>query len=760
MLDRLQRVRQTGDLQWEALCPVHDDTEPSLCIGVSANDGRVLINCQAGCDTTAIVQAIGLRMRDLFPPSNGNGRRRRGLGSPVRTYDYLDEAGRLLFQVCRFHPPGQNKTFRQRAPGPDGSWTWRTRDVRKIPYGLPKVRQDIRQGAPILWVAEGEKDAEAIWRTGQTATCNPEGAGGWRHHFWRDIFQGLELPDTFEGVRIVADPDEAGRRHARAVLASYREFRQQWGAPLPEAEATEPPGDRDVHDHLEAGGALEDLEALRAEAAPDVSANGGGGGPSPDLRGDAPFWPWPHNDTGNAHALNARHGQDMRWCDPFERWYIWDGQVWKPDHSCRSVHNTQSVGDAIREAAKEAWEQAARTGEEEDERTAKRLSKWGNRSAMTGKRHGMLSCLKPLRPVTPEQFDSDPMLLNVQNGIVDIGDGGVLRPHDRDAHFTQIAPVEYHPEAEAPTWEAFLDTVLAGDRAMIAYLQRLVGTTLIGLVPQLLAFLHGAGNNGKSTFLGVLNRMLGGYATIGDPELLVPGNQSDPRLYWLAELRGVRLATFEEPDTGRLDEPAVKRLTGGTEITARSPYGRPFTFRPQATLFLASNSKPQVRGTDEGIWRRMRLIPFEVEIPKEDVVEQYDEILMAEAPGILAWCVRGALDYLERGEAAPRSVSEATQDYRNSQDLLGGFLSECCDIMPQARIATQTLYDAFREWCQDAGLRPWSKMAFARAISERGFTNKTPGGSILRVTRNGRRMRAFQGLCLIPREAEERSYKD
>jgi putative DNA primase/helicase len=327
----------------------------------------------------------------------------------------------------------------------------------------------------------------------------------------------------------------------------------------------------------------------------------------------------------------------------------------------------------------------------------------------------------PPIPILPDALDADPWLLNVANGTIDLRTGE-LRAHRREDLLTRLAPVEYDPDAQAPCWAAFLERIFAGDGELIGFLRRAVGYSLTGQTGEQVFFiLHGTGANGKSTLLEALGAMLGDYGAKTPTETLLikrsAGISND-----VARLRGARLVTAVEAEDGqRLAESLVKQLTGGDTITARFLYQEAFEFAPTFKLWLATNHKPTIRGTDYAIWRRIRLIPFAVTIPEKEQDRTLPDKLKAELPGILAWAVRGCLEWQREGLGLPEAVKAATAAYQVEQDTLAAWLDACCILSPTATARAGQLYKNYRAWAEENGERPMTGHKFGRTLTERGF---------------------------------------
>ncbi len=358
--------------------------------------------------------------------------------------------------------------------------------------------------------------------------------------------------------------------------------------------------------------------------------------------------------------------------------------------------------------------------------------KWALESEFAPRLKAMIELAKsePRIPLLPRQLDANPWLLNCLNGTLDLHTG-TLRQHRREDLLTKLCPVEYDANAPCPQWMAFLSDVMSRNQALIDYLQRAVGYSLTGNVAeQCLFFLYGTGQNGKSTFLGTIQAMLGDYAMQAIAELLmVRANEQHPTER--ADLFGIRfVATIEVESGKRLAEALVKQLTGGDRMRARRMREDFWEFEPTHKIWLAANHKPVIRGQDYAIWRRIRLIPFTVKIPDEKKDATLPDKLKAERPGILAWAVQGCLAWQRNGLAEPDEVTQAVHEYRAEMDVIGQFLRECCVIRPkQPDIKTRSsvLHKAFCKWSGDSSI---SQKAFTDWLLEQGHAKKIGGDGL------------------------------
>jgi len=423
-------------------------------------------------------------------------------------------------------------------------------------------------------------------------------------------------------------------------------------------------------------------------------------------------------DLGNGQRFTRDHGQRVRYCQDYGGFLVFDGKRWQRDRR----RETETLA---KETTRGIYGEAERA-QDEDER--KKLAKWAIQSESKIRLDAMLFCARsePNIPIEADELDSAPRLLNVGNGTL-ILDGGELKAHDPQDHITKLAPVEYDPDAKAPTWEGFLKRVLPSE-ALRRFVQRAVGYSLLGeATEEVLFFLYGTGANGKSTFANTILEVLGDYARQAPPELLTIKGHSHPTE--LAMLKGARFVASVEVEKGkRLAESLVKQLTGRDRISARFMRQDFFDFEPTHTIFLAANHKPVVRGTDLAIWRRIKMVPFTVTIPEAEREPRLQQKLRAELPGVLAWAVRGCLDYLEHGLGEPEEVRAATEEYRTEMDVLAAFIDECCVVSPRTEAKATPLYNAYKGWCEAASEKPETQRAFGSRLTERGFERKKRGG--------------------------------
>ena len=421
-------------------------------------------------------------------------------------------------------------------------------------------------------------------------------------------------------------------------------------------------------------------------------------------------------DLANARRFAVLFGDDARFTAA-RGWFVWDGRRWAHDEKSVAVialckRTALSIFDEIRNAA----DQAAAF------RHARRSQSKNSIAAME-----YLARSEPGIAVPLTRFDADPWLLNVANGTLDLRTGA-LRPHTKSDLCSKMTEVAFDPDADCPRWLAFLNQVL--DREdVVAYIQRAVGYFLTGRTSeQVLHFFFGLGANGKSVFCEVLELLLGDYALVAAPELIMARrHQGIPND--VARLRGARLVTMNETSQGaRFDEAKLKDLTGGDTLTGRFLHAEYFDFQPTHKLLIRGNHKPAITGTDEGIWRRLRLIPFTVQIPPGQQDHALLDKLRAELPGILRWAVDGCLEWQRDGLNPPPSVAEAVALYREEADVLGRFIEERCIVRNLAQVKSSALYQAYQRYCEDAGERWIPSRDLPQEMQRRGFQHRRGHG--------------------------------
>jgi putative DNA primase/helicase len=419
-------------------------------------------------------------------------------------------------------------------------------------------------------------------------------------------------------------------------------------------------------------------------------------------------------DAGNAQRFATQHRAWIRYCYAWRAWLAWSSHCWQRDPGDRAMQLAKATAQSI------YYEIGDTTTPEE----RKQIAKWAVLSESEPRLRAMLALAQsePGIPVTPEQLDTDPWLLACENGTLELRTR-TLRLHRREDLITKCIPVPYDPAASCPTFTRFMDRIFAGNGRLIAFVQRAIGYSLTGdTTEQALFIFWGTGSNGKTTLLNTAVTMLGGYALSTRPEtFMVKSGEAIPND--VAQLKGARLVIAVEAEAGhRLAESLIKQATGGDPLTARFMRAEFFSFTPTFKIFLATNHRPAIRGTDHAIWRRVRLIPFTITIPDDQQDRHLTDKLRAEWPGILAWAVAGCLDWQQHGLGLPDEVRVATENYRVDMDVLGAFIRDKCVVGLGAQVAASDLYGAYKAWCDVSGEKVLAARTFGLHLRERGFT--------------------------------------
>lgn len=422
-------------------------------------------------------------------------------------------------------------------------------------------------------------------------------------------------------------------------------------------------------------------------------------------------------DDGNAKRFIEQFGTTVRYNRAIG-WLRWTGTHWKPD--------PEGVMRMARVCARTIAEEAITI---DDEKFAKKVRSWGHSSLMASRLESMTRIAKCDASiwVEPENLNRNPCLLNCPNGTIDLRTGH-LCPHKPSDLITQIARVNFDNEAKCPRWMQFLGEIQSP--AVIQSLQLMAGYSLTGLMTERAMFIpYGTGANGKSVFLDTFMHILGDYAT-SLPASTIMRQQYDTRMVmnYMATLHGRRFVHASEADASQhLSEQAIKTVTGDQTLTAEMKYKDPFSFTPTFKLWLATNHKPRITGTDNAIWTRIRLIPFSITIEND----QQDPFLLqyleeTESEGILQWAVLGCLAYLKclsekRRPEMAMEIADATDEYKSEQDILGSFIEDNLLAKNDSKVSSSGLYKRYQKWCENNGHRPMSNTKMSIEVKQRGI---------------------------------------
>lgn len=590
-----------------------------------------------------------------------------------------------------------------------------------VPGGFERLRQ-----AKNVLRVEGEADALAVfpllpddWAV-VTNTCGaksvPENIG---------IFAG-------KTVYSLGDADEPGQIGAAKLADKIQGVADLVKVPELPYEV-EPDHGKDLRDWLNEGHTFADLQAL-CEAAPkhEKQKRGKNRASRVSLSNDSGSDPWTdigrdqgRTEVANSRRFNARHADRVGYVNAWQKPLIWTGKQNQIDDSGAVLRLGKEVADSL-------WAEVVTNPSDDAVRFAVESSKASKIAAAT--RLAMAEV-----PIDVADLDANPWLLNCDNGTIDLRTGK-LRPHRREDWITKICPTRFNPDAPSYHFDRFLESTLES-ALVIDFLRRLAGYCLTGLVSeQILPVFWGGGANGKTTLLNAWQDTLGSdYSGAAPASLLMERKQSEHPTE-LADLFGRRVVVASETNQGaKLAESTVKQLTGGDIISARRMREDFWTFKPTHKLLLLTNHKPQIKGTDEAIWRRIVLIPFVRKFWNPDKGEtgpaelRQDKTLAdrlhAEREGILAWMVRGCLEWQKDGLQIPDAVRVATAEYRSESDTVGRFIAECCitgnpDVF---KVRFSDLYARLESWCNDSGDNLPSRKFTGQYLQDQRFRDRHSG---------------------------------
>jgi putative DNA primase/helicase len=402
----------------------------------------------------------------------------------------------------------------------------------------------------------------------------------------------------------------------------------------------------------------------------------------------------------------------------WKKWLVWNGTHW-------SLDDGYLIHDRGLQMIRGMYDELLKTA---DYRDSLDIEKHAMQSESARRRKALIEVASwiPELNVQTDDLDKDPWLLNVRNGTVDLRTGEI-RGHRPEDLITRCANVDYDPKAGCTEWRKFLTEIMNYNTDLIRFIQNATGWAVTGdTSEQTMFILFGTGANGKSTFLNTVMNLLGDYAVATPTQTFMKKN--DNMTNDLARLRSTRFVTTTETEQGRrLSEPLIKQITGNDRITARFLYGEYFNFVPTFKIWMATNHKPVIKGTDHGIWRRIKLIPFTTRIEDERQDKHLEQKLMAEGPGILNWLLEGAKRWCKEGLRPPKIVVNATDEYRAEMDVIGDFIRERCVQKTGVSIRARELFKCYQDWCDENNERACSERFFGLRLKEIGIEQKRLG---------------------------------
>lgn len=775
ILDRFEDVSEEADGGFLARCPVpeHSDSRPSLRIWFG-DDGKARITCRAGCSTLLVINAVGLEWVDLFnvtgeAPTVPKERPKlveTGHIAALATYvditrDQLaDSEGASAYALKRFGLApdalyelgvGVDGPGTKPIPFPFLSRSFRAYDRLTVPLhdfdGVPRGLQgrDITGECPGRWLSLSNPPGHrwlpyGVFRgaAGYGATLVTEGPGdaltavsvGYDAVAIRGAALAgspellKELADGLRGQLVVTagDADSAGLGFNRALADGLRPYGiavhtlaigggagdiTAWREADPQGFA------RSFHAAVKASRPVPPEDSARRDAASvELSEATGTDTVSSDQGKEAArllaayVEQYGETDTGNAHAIVHWTQNRIKWATGLG-FYVWNGRVWERSE-VKVRQEIHRMGAALMLVGKP---DAAKP------------------FAMRTRIDDMMTELKsvPSVHVKASDFDNAPHLLSFANGTVDLRSGELLA-HDPGHMLTYCLDIDYRPDAPADRWDSFLTDVFPGMPDMPDYIRRLVGYGITGSADeQCFAVLWGKGKNGKSVFTDVLTEIFDPITTT-TPFATFEDKASGGIPNDLAALRGARLVMASEGENGKpMSEAVLKRVTGKDRISARFLRQEFFQFRPTFLLMLATNHKPKFKGQDDGLWRRVKMIPFTRWFAPHERDKGMDRKLLAEAEGIAAWAVRGAVEWYAEGLTDPEVIEQATQEYKETSDALAGFFPGVLVPDPEGRLNGADVFTSYLDWCEAENLpsrERWTRQTFYQAMEERGVTKR------------------------------------
>lgn len=426
---------------------------------------------------------------------------------------------------------------------------------------------------------------------------------------------------------------------------------------------------------------------------------------------------YPFDDTGNGQRMAWLFGNVLRYSYVDKCWYFFDGRVWSRDEIGQAKVD---VDDMI----------TVMEGTPVDDSIEPAYRKHIKHTRSSGGKEAALKETQHLLHISPDDMDRDRTKLNTPDGVVDLVTGEIV-PNDPGLYMTRMTGVEFSSHASCSRWEQFINEIFDNDSELVDFVHKAIGYSLTGSTEeQMVFFCYGEGQNGKSVFLDIISEIMGTYAANIQPETIMvkrsgggSGANSD-----IARLKGARFVTATEPDEGmRLSEGIVKQLSGGDKVTARKLYGSEFEYTPELKLWMATNHKPVIRGTDKGIWRRIAMIPFNVTFSNPD--RKLIHKLRAEASAILGWMIEGCIKWQRDGLEKPKAVTYANQEYKNEMDVIERFLeSGYVRIGDGESCTAMVIFSRYKEYASNTDEYSMSMAKFGAELAKRFPKEKTRSG--------------------------------
>jgi putative DNA primase/helicase len=767
LLNKLEDVRTEGS-SYLARCPAHQDGRPSLLITVT-EEHKLLIHCRAGCTKSRVLESLEMRMSDLFdvetdvddvvmapsgPPAPPSPEHIESINDYLaRANSQFKDSNAARYALDRFglDPDlGYAIGLGYDEGNLNCEWlspTYSANSRLVVPFldtnGIATGFQSraLEADARVRWCGPTNPPQHSWGKVGifdlfsenDANILVTEGPGDCLTSIAQNtgaiLIRGAALANNEETIQQLL----AATQQRRVVLAgdndmSGIDFNITLGSALADQG-------RQVHTlEITHGGDLTEWRELAGETFPSEFQRGlrqaqrinAGSTPPPpppeetNFDFDDPLITFKMTDQGNGLRLASQIENNWIFTDS-HGWLRYEQGAWLEANglikleAARMLQTTQDVAAGILEACDHLPDEEAELMRE----LGGRLFRWAHQSENSPRFDRIAERAKDILRIDYEELDQNKHLLVVANGTVDLRSGELLE-HSPEHMMTHRIPFNYEPDANAPRWNRFLQEIMCGDEEMVDYLQRLFGYATTGHTKEsIVVVFHGGGANGKSVLLNAIRHVLRpicGIAAFSTFEKKTGSSSTAD----LAHVANARLVFAQEGERNiPMSESLLKRATGGDPVTARHLYQSHFTFEPQWTLFLATNYRPRLSGSDAGLWRRIKLIPFDASFLGAAGDPNLQDTLRDEAEGILTWLVEGSIAWHENRLSDPAKITQEITDYRDTSDELAGFVGTIVVEDSDSIIAGRDLYEAFRDWCMEEGILAWSRRALFAAMKER-----------------------------------------
>lgn len=698
LISRFEKVKGNGLNSYICRCPVHKDKEPSLSL--KEVDDRILMHCHAGCDTSNILGYVGLEVKDLFKQNNTLTltwqdkvkvwhHKQKGQLPLQELYPYYDDdIQKVLYYKARY----QGKEIRHfRVDGDTVIWKDVFKGIDKTLYNKSAIKKAKEANEPIYYV-EGEKDVHTMEVLGVLATT-AGGATAW-HKGLAKYLEGLD-------VIILQDNDEAGEKLSKQLRQDLCTMAKSIKVIVPSNKLH-----GDVTDYIQAGHTKHQLLELIGKKEEEK------------LEEKVLLKNYRLDDTDNANTMAQLFGDALCYAYDLNKWFMYNGVKWQEDR----VDGVRLLANQMIDRMQDDFGLLTQAIEDDKERKKQeRLYSLHLKSCRSNRgKTSILNETKHLLPIVSTTFNTRRELLNTPQGTYNIIEKKSY-PHNPQDYVSQSTSIPIVEGSKAPTWEKFIDEIFLGDKELIRYVQKAIGYSLTGFTKEQCMFIgYGDGANGKGVFKDILSYVLNDYVKCPQAETISQIRQGSEASPDIINLMDARFVVCVESNKGvRFNEGLIKQLTGEDKVTARRLYCEPIAFVPQFKLWLFTNHIPEIVGTDNGVWRRLKIIPFALNLTEDKKDRDLKDKLMKEVEGIFWWCIQGINMYLEEGLKEPQIMIDLAREFRGESDMLGQFLCDCTISKKDSRVQAKELYSQYLEWCRENNETPDNRTRFGLDMKKR-----------------------------------------